>query len=129
MSLNSIYGYIAIAVVLAGAAGYAVYQSRTIEGLKTENTLLEDKVENLEARISLFSTEKIRLTDELEAYQQKKAEIEIRYLERPVVKFVEVIKEVPAELATEQANEETNAIFNNVSSRAIAFSLHGNPEN
>ena len=99
-----------------------------ITGLQNERVLLLEKVENLEGAVTLGLTERVRLTKEIKDYQNRKAEIEIRYITKPVTVFKEIIKEVPAEVVTTKANEETNALFDAINSSALSFSLPNNQD-
>jgi hypothetical protein len=111
----------AVATLAAGA--YIVFQSSQITGLRAEKVLLVEKVGKLEAAITLSITERVRIADQLKEYQNRKAEVEVRYITKPTTVFKEVIKTVPPETVSTKANEETNALFDSINSSAVTFSL------
>jgi len=122
----NIYAVIAGAVLVLGTGGFIAYQSNELTGLKNEKVLLLEKVEKLESQIDLSLKERVRLSAELKDYQNRKAEIEVRYINKPVTVFKEVVKVLPPEIVETQANEETNALFDSINATASNFSLHNN---
>lgn len=123
----NIYGILALAASIGIGGGVIYFQNTQIEGFKTENVLQNQKITDLEAQVALGTNEKDRLDGELKAYQQRKAEIEVRYIKTPVTVYKNIIKTVPAEIVSERANEETNALFNAINTAAINFSVPTNP--
>ena len=128
MSGVNIWGVLGAVALTLSTAGFIAYQGMQITGLQNERVLLLEKVENLEGAVTLGLTERVRLTKEIKDYQNRKAEIEIRYITKPVTVFKEIIKEVPAEVVTTKANEETNALFDAINSSALSFSLPNNQD-
>ena len=111
-------------LIALAAGGYIAFQSSQITGLRAEKVLLTEKVGKLEAAISLSIKERTRISDQLKDYQNRKAEVEVRYINKPTTVFKEVIKTVPPETVSTKANEETNALFDAINSSAVTFSLH-----
>lgn len=127
MSGVNLYAVLAGAIVVLGAGGFMAYQANELTGLKNEKVLLLEKVGKLESQIELSVKERVRLSAELKDYQNRKAEIEVKYITKPVTVFREVIKTVPPETVSTQANEETNALLDAINSSAVNFSLRNNP--
>jgi len=123
----NIWGMIGAAATVLAVGGFIVYQNTKIEGLQSERVLLVEKVQKLEATIDLSLKERVRLSAELKDYQNRKAEIEVKYINKPVTVFKEIIKTVPPETVSTEANKELNALFDNINSSAISFSLRNNP--
>jgi len=119
----NIWGVLGIAAVLLAGGGYIAYQTTQIEGLRNEKVLLVEKVQKLEATIDLSMKERVRLSTELKDYQNRKAEIEIKYINKPITVFKEIVKTVPPEKVSTEANKELNALFDDINFSAITFSL------
>lgn len=124
---NNIWSILGAVVITLGGAGYIAYQNTQIQGLQNEKVLLVEKVQKLEATINLIAKERVRLSSELKDYQNRKAEIEIKYITKPVTVFKDRIKTVPPETVSTEANKELNALFDNINSSAITFSLRNPP--
>lgn len=119
----NVYGVLAVIAGIGIGGGIIAYQNNQIEGFKAENVLQVEKIKDLEAQVKLGSAEKLRLDKELKAYQERKAEIIVKYIRQPVTVYKEVIKTMPAAIVADKANEETNALFNSINAAAINFSL------
>lgn len=119
----NIYGVLGVIAVVVLGGGVIAYQHNEVTGLKTERDLQKEKIVDLEAKVALGTKERIRLDGELQNYQNRKAEIEVRYIKTPVTVYKEIVKTVPAEIVLEQANKETNALFDSINTAAIDFSL------
>jgi hypothetical protein len=123
----NIWGVLGAAAILLAGGGYIAYQSTQIDGLRNEKVLLVEKVQKLEATIDLSIRERVRLASELKDYQNRKAEIEVKYINKPVTVFKEIIKTVPPEKVSTEANKELNALFDDINSSAVDFSLRNSP--
>jgi hypothetical protein len=123
----NIWGVLGIAAVLLAGGGYIAHQTTQIEGLRNEKVLLVEKVQKLEATIDLSTKERVRLSTELKDYQNRKAEIEIKYINKPVTVFKEIVKTVPPEKVSTEANKELNALFDDINFSAVTFSLRNSP--
>lgn len=83
-----------------------------IQDLKEENATLAGILDQKIADVA-------RVTSEYEKYKSDIAKIDLT----PQVKIIfrDRIKEVPAEIVTEEANESSNEIIDRINTRAIAF--------
>lgn len=127
MSGINIWGVLGAAAILLAGGWCIAYQSTQIDGLQNEKVLLVEKVQKLEATIDLSMRERVRLSAELKDYQNRKAEIEVKYVNKPVTVFKEIIKIVPPEKVSTEANKELNALFDDINSSAVNFSLRNSP--
>ena len=127
MAGTNIWGILGAGVAALAVAGFIMYQNTQIDGLQNEKVLLVEKVQKLEATIDLSMRERVRLSAELKDYQNRKAEIEVKYINKPVTVFKEIIKTVPPEKVSTEANKELNALFDDINSSAISFSLRDSP--
>ena len=127
MSGVNLYGVLVGAIIVLGVGGFIAYQENELTALKNEKVLLVEKVQKLEATIDLSMRERVRLSAELKDYQNRKAEIEIRYINKPVTVFKEIVKTVPPEKVSTEANKELNALFDDINSSAVNFSLRNSP--
>ena len=123
----NIWGILGGAVAALAVGGFIMYQNTQIDGLQNEKVLLVEKVQKLEATIDLSMRERVRLSAELKDYQNRKAEIEVRYINKPVTVFKEIVKTVPPEKVSTEANKELNALFDDINSSAVDFSLRDSP--
>ncbi len=116
------------ALAMLAAGTYIYIQNMTIDGLKAEKVLHLEKINSLEGQVSLELVERNRLTTELKDYQDRKAEIEVRYITKPVTVYREIIKTETPEVVETMAKRELNEIFTNVTANAVDFSLRGSSE-
>jgi hypothetical protein len=108
---------------VAAAAGTIYFQHNQITSLKQTNVLLNEKTVELEAKIALGVQERIRLNASLQELAQKKAEVEVRYITKPVTVFRDIIKTETPEVVEATAEKEVNEVFTNISTNATNYSL------
>jgi chromosome segregation ATPase len=111
------------ALILGCATGFIAFQNSQINDLKNQKTNYEKQISELQSRQTLQLSEAKRLNDKITEYKNKKAEIEVRYVTKPVTKYVEVVKETPPKVVESMAKEELNEIFSGVTNDATDFSL------
>lgn len=122
-TMNNIWVWLASLAAAAAAAGIIYFQHNEINSLKQTNTLLNEKTAELEAKITLGVNERIRLNASLQELAQKKAEVEVRYITKPVTVFRDIIKTETPEVVEATAEKEVNEVFTNISTNATNYSL------
>lgn len=121
--MDNIWTWLAGLAAVAAAAGTIYFQHNQITSLKQTNTLLNEKTVELEAKIALGVQERIRLNASLQELAQKKAEVEVRYITKPVTVFRDIIKTETPEVVEATAEKEVNEVFTNISTNATNYSL------
>ena len=119
----NIYGYLASGAAILVAGGLIFFQHQEIGTLKDNKTLLEKSIKDLESKVQSLGLEKASVDKAIEEYKNRKSEIVVKYINRPVIKFVELIKTETPEVVTTKAKEGLNEVYNNITSHAIDFSL------
>lgn len=121
--MDNIWTWLAGLAAVAAAAGTIYFQHNQITSLKQTNALLNEKTVELEAKIALGVQERIRLNASLQELAQKKAEVEVRYITKPVTVFRDIIKTETPEVVEATAEKEVNEVFTNISTNATNYSL------
>jgi hypothetical protein len=121
--MDNIWTWLAGLAAVAAAAGTIYFQHNQITSLKQTNVLLNEKTVELEAKIALGVKERIRLNASLQELAQKKAEVEVRYITKPVTVFRDIIKTETPEVVEATAEKEVNEVFTNISTNATNYSL------
>lgn len=121
--MDNIWTWLAGLAAVAAAAGTIYFQHNQITSLKQTNTLLNEKTVELEAKVALGVNERIRLNASLQELAQKKAEVEVRYITKPVTVFRDIIKTETPEVVEATAEKEVNEVFTNISTNATNYSL------
>lgn len=116
-------------VALSLACYYYYSQSNSFsETIATQKTLLNtqlDTIEELQARIKF---EKKIIDDQAKKLEEYNSRVEqIKIVEKPVIRYREIVKTEPAEVIVETANEDTNEIISSITNSSSIFrGVHNN---
>jgi hypothetical protein len=116
-------------VALSLACYYYYSQSNSFsETITTQKTLLNtqlDTIEELQARIKF---EKKTIDDQAKKLEEYNNRVEqIKIVEKPVIRYREIVKTEPAEVIVETANEDTNEIISSINNSSSIFGgVHNN---
>ncbi len=116
-------------IALSLACYYFYAQSNSFsETIATQKTLLNtqlDTIEELQARIKF---EKNIVDDQAKKLEEYNSRVEqIKIVEKPVIRYREIVKTAPAEVIVETANEDTNEIISSITNSSNIFrGVHNN---
>lgn len=122
-NMNNIWVWLLGLAAAAAAAGTIYFQQNEITALKKSNMLLEQKTIEQAAKLDLALRERTKLNTELEELAKKKAEVEIKYITRPVTVYRDIIKTESPDVIEATVNKEINEIFNAITTNAVNYSL------
>lgn len=122
-NMNNIWVWLLGLAAAAAAAGTIYFQQNEITALKKSNMLLEQKTIEQAAKLDLALRERTKLNTELEELAKKKAEVEIKYITRPVTVYRNIIKTETPEVIEATVNKEINEILDAITTNAVNYSL------
>jgi|LakMenEpi03Aug12_release.lakeMendotaPanAssembly.Ray.scaffolds.fasta_scaffold510152_2 hypothetical protein len=114
---------------LSLACYYFYAQSNSFsETIATQKALLNtqlDTIEELQARIKF---EKKIIDDQAKKLEEYNSRVEqIKIVEKPVIRYREIVKTAPAEVIVETANEDTNEFITSITNSSSIFGgVHNN---
>jgi uncharacterized FlgJ-related protein len=107
-----------VALVLFGGT-FLLYQNQVIKRKDAEIALVLNRAIQCEKAVIVREKEVKRLNDLFVDYLDRDVEIETKYINR--TKYVDRIKEVPAEIVVSEANRESNEILADIRGRSTEW--------
>jgi hypothetical protein len=116
-------------IALSLACYYFYAESNNFsETIATQKALLNtqlDTIEELQARVKFEKKIVDDQAKKLEEYNNRVEQIKI--VEKPVIRYKEIVKTAPAEVIVETANEDTNEIISSITNSSNIFGgVHNN---
>jgi hypothetical protein len=116
-------------VALSLACYYYYSQSNSFsDTIATQKTLLNTQLNTIEELQARIKFEKKIIDDQAKKLEEYNSRVEqIKIVEKPVIRYREIVKTEPAEVIVETANEDTNEIISSITNSSSIFrGVHNN---